>query len=301
MVTTVSDLCEHYLSRKILAPITKKNYRKIVARFERLATSVIARIDEDVCLDWRNRILEEASIETYNSYLRCLRALFSYGVERRLISDNPFKYIELMPNHSRRPKGVSTEVYEAAIRFLGSPNSLAPNWFWLLLVKFMAYTGVRARQVVTLQWRDLDFDNLVVHLRVAGSKTRREWEIPMPSSLVEPLRDLYERSRMNGLREVRPEDQVFNVTLFYKRYKGNSMSIAQINGFYRRLSDAIGHKISSRRLRHALATNLANVGNPDLFAIQELLGHTDIRTTRRYVKTDVERIRRLLKQAGIRA
>ncbi len=301
MVKTVSDLCEHYLSRKILAPITAKNYLKIVARFERLATPVIARIDEDVCLDWRKRILEEASVETYNSYLRCLRALFSYGVERRLVSYNPFKYIELTPNHHRRPKGVSAEGYEAAIRFLESPNSLAPNWFWLLLVKFMAYTGVRARQVVTLQWRDLDFDGLVIQLRVAGSKTRREWEIPMPSSLVEPLRDLFERSRMNGLREVRPEDQVFNVTLFYKRYKGNSMSIAQINGFYRRLSDAIGHKISSRRLRHALATNLANVGNPDLFAIQELLGHTDIRTTRRYVKTDVERIRRLLKQAGIGA
>ena len=299
MIVTASQLLEHYLSRKVLAPITVKNYRKIVVRFESVTTPMIELINEDVCLAWKNRVLEETSIETYNSYLRCLRALFSYGYARGIVPDNPFKQIEFQPNHHRRPKGVTDEGYRAAIRYLESPDGLAPGWFWALLVKFMACTGVRARQVVNLQWRDLDFENMIAHLRVSGSKTRREWEIPLSLSLAEPLRDLHKRSGLNGLRRVTPEDQVFNVTLFYERYWGSVMTVSQVTGFYRRLSEAIGHKISSRRLRHSLATRLANVGSPDLFAIQELLGHTDIRTTRRYVRTDVERIRLLLSQAGV--
>ncbi len=301
MIKTVSELLDHYVSRKPLAPLTIRNYRNIVDRFECVATGFIKLIDEDVCLAWRSRILNEVSPVTYNSYLRLMRALFNYGVSRNLVPHNPFKLLYFYPNEIRRPRGITDDVYHTAIQHLKIHNDPAPGWFWLLVVRFMAHTGVRARQLVSLKWHDLDWDNLVIHLRAEGSKTRREWEIPLSANLVKPLEDLHARSV--DASGTGPEKQVFNVTLFnselHTPYKGNSLTVDQVNGFYRRLSDRIGVRITSRRLRHYLATKLANCGHPDLFAIQELLGHTDIRTTRMYVKTDVERIRRLMQNAGI--
>jgi len=301
MVQTVMDLLEHYISRKPLTPLTIRNYRSIVTCFSQLATPTISEIDEEICLRWRKHLLQRRSIVTYNSYLRLLRALFSYAMERNLVSSNPFKLLYFSPQQAKRPETVSDKALADAMRYLESHDSPAPGWFWSLVLNFMACTGVRARQLVTIEWRDLDWNELVVHLRASGSKTRREWEIPLPSSLVEPLQQL--RSRAEAVRGMNPGDQVFNVTLFsqglHTRYKGNFMKVEQVNGFYRRLSDRIGIKISSRRLRHRLATKLANCSAPDLFAIQELLGHTDIRTTRIYVKTDVNRIRQLMAQVGI--
>ncbi len=295
MIYTVSDLVEYYIDRKMLAPITARNYRKIATRFERLATPRLDLIDEELCLAWRNRVLKDASAETYNSYLRSLRAIFGYGLSKGVISHNPFSHLCFHPNNIRRPKCISDSVYKQAVRYLQSHDNPAPAWFWLIVVKFQATTGVRARQVTNIQWRDLDFDNMVIRLRVSGSKTRREWEIPLSESMAESLNELRSRAGVAA----GPNNQVFNVTLFNPRYKGSVMTVPHVNGFYRRLSEKIGHKISSRRLRHTLATRLANVQSPDLFAIQELLGHTDIRTTRMYVKTDVERIRALLVQAGV--
>ncbi len=301
MVHTVMELLEHYISRKPLTSLTIRNYRSIVLCFSRLATPEIDRIDEEVCLIWRKYVLQVRSAATYNSYLRLMRALFSYGVERGLVDSNPFKLLYFSPQYTTRPKGVTDDVLKAAIEYLDSHDNPAPGWFWSLVVRFMAQTGVRARQIVALEWRDLDWDNLIIQLRASASKTRREWEIPLPSSLVEPLQHLHTRSAAQ--HKTGPNDQVFNVTLFnqglHTHFAGNSMKVEQLNGFFRRLSDKIGARISSRRLRHYLATKMANCGNPDLFAIQDLLGHTDIRTTRMYVKTDVERIRQLMMQVGI--
>src|SRR5690606_25062531 len=100
------------------------------------------------------------------------------------------------------------------------------------------------------------------------------------------------------------EDPVFNVRLFYSRYKINKknpghLTGEQITGLYKRLSVAIGHRFGVHATRHTVATELCNPADgsePDLFSIQQLLGHTMLSTTRGYVSTKVETIRRTVEK-----
>jgi len=194
MITTIKELLDHYISRKPLASLTIYNYNKIVARFGSKATTKINLINEDTCLAWRAQLESEVSTATYNSYLRFMRALFSYAVEQKITPDNPFKRLYFSPQYVTRPKGITDKVYMDAIRYLETYDNPSPGWFWVLLVKIMAKSGMRARQAVSLQWCDMDWDNLIIHLRASGSKTRREWEIPLPASLIEPLQNLHVKS-----------------------------------------------------------------------------------------------------------
>jgi|GEM_PF-5065949 len=80
------------------------------------------------------------------------------------------------------------------------------------------------------------------------------------------------------------------------------MTITQLNDFYSRLSSEIGFRVGCKVLRHSLATHLANssdIGEGYLFALKDLLGHTDIRTTQIYVSGNVGRIRKMLNDSGI--
>lgn len=88
-------------------------------------------------------------------------------------------------------------------------------------------------------------------------------------------------------------NQMFNVTSFYPRYSGTALTEAQVTGFFKRLTQVSGIQVSAHRLRHTLATELTRGENRDLKAVQDLLGHTDIRTTMGYVHTNTDQMRRL--------
>jgi hypothetical protein len=206
------------------------------------------------------------------------------------------------PGASGRPPRVADQVARGAGRRLRSAplnvgNTLYPRWFWRIVVLTLYYTGMRRRQLVSLRWRDIDFDKAEILLRYEGSKTRRQWEIPISEGLMPELLKLRERTcKHRGLVDSTKlvDDQVFNVTLFYKRYRGTRMTSDQLTGFFRRLGEISTVPVSAHRMRHTVATELTRGDRPDVQAVAALLGHTDIRTTLRYVHTDTAQMRRLL-------
>ncbi|MBL7001100.1 MAG: tyrosine-type recombinase/integrase, partial [Gammaproteobacteria bacterium] len=90
-----------------------------------------------------------------------------------------------------------------------------------------------------------------------------------------------------------PNSQLFNVTLFYDRYKGEEMSEEQVSGFFRRLSKGLEFNISPHMLRHTMATEMAKTGQ--IKTLQQILGHSDISTTMNfYVHPDINQLRSLV-------
>ena len=69
-----------------------------------------------------------------------------------------------------------------------------------------------------------------------------------------------------------------------------------MGGFFKRLSKQLAGKVSSHRLRHTMATQLAKGPNRDLKALQQVLGHTNLKTTLEYVHPELEQLRSFLNQ-----
>ena len=313
---TMRDLLDRYLRDNLLRPASIRAYRNVTLQLikDRVAPRDdldLAEVTHDLLIAWRTQILKRARPTTWNYYRTHLRALLNYAEVMGWVTVSPLKQVKSAPVGTPERRAVPQESISRLLAQLtddyGQPysigNMLYPRWFWRTVVLTLYYTGMRRRQLVALCWRDIDFDKAEILLRYEGSKTRREWEIPIAEGLMPELLKLRERTlrQRQGHDGRQPtdyrtidQDQVFNVTLFYKRYRGTGLTTDQVSGFFRRLANASGVAVSAHRMRHTVATELTRGEQPNVTAVAALLGHTDIRTTLRYVYTDTAQMRRLL-------
>jgi len=92
--------------------------------------------------------------------------------------------------------------------------------------------------------------------------------------------------------KVRPSSRAKKVFLVEKgRFKGKPISVRGIQHRMQYYSQKAGLKVSCHQLRHTMATQLLNA-DADLVTIQDLLGHTRIKTTQRYCQVSNIKVQR---------
>ena len=74
-------------------------------------------------------------------------------------------------------------------------------------------------------------------------------------------------------------------------YRGTSISVRGIQKRIEYYAQKTNLKISCHQLRHTMATQLLNA-DADLVTIQDLLGHTRIKTTQRYARISNLKVQR---------
>lgn len=137
-------------------------------------------------------------------------------------------------------------------------------------------TGMRRAELLGLTVFDIHLDVDIISVIGKGNKQR---EIPISPLLKRVLR------RYLGLRESYCKETSYSSPALIVTKSGSKMSISGFNQIFRKLKEDL--KIPKGRLsphtwRHTFSKAfLLNGGN--LFALQKLLGHEDISTTRVYV------------------
>jgi len=134
----------------------------------------------------------------------------------------------------------------------------------------LAYgAGLRVSEVTSLRVQDIDVDQLVIHLKHAkGNKDRITI---IPESLTDALRGMCMAKT--------PDDYVFGSE------RGGSLSTRSLQQVFAIAlqKSGITKKATFHSLRHSFATHLLENGT-DIRYVQELLGHSNIRTTQRYTQ-----------------
>lgn len=134
----------------------------------------------------------------------------------------------------------------------------------------IAYSGgLRVSEVVNLKAKDIDTDELVLHIK--GAKGNKDRITVFSSDLVTDLRTLLNGRLVN--------DYVFISDQGSRLTERTAQKI-----FYSSLDRAgIKKEATFHSLRHSFATHLLENG-VDVRYVQELLGHANIRTTQIYTK-----------------
>jgi integrase/recombinase XerD len=127
-----------------------------------------------------------------------------------------------------------------------------------VIVMMLLDTGMRRGELLNLKWSDIDLDNGSVIIRKTKSNKFRIVRMGI-------------KTRRALLKILRSEGQVIRL-----RPSGLRM-------VFRRLSDRSGVKVTPHMLRRTCATWHLASGTPEI-ALQSFLGHSDLSTTRRYVK-----------------
>lgn len=136
----------------------------------------------------------------------------------------------------------------------------------LLLIGYGA--GLRVSEIVTLQWRDILFDEMKIHLK--NAKGKKDRMVMLPYSIVEYLKLFRETS--DGKQYV-----------FEGQFAGEPYSTRSVQEIMRTALEKSGleKKATVHTLRHSFATHLLENGT-DIRYIQGFLGHASIKTTMIY-------------------
>ena len=92
--------------------------------------------------------------------------------------------------------------------------------------------------------------------------------------------------------KVRPFSRAKRLFLVNKgRFRGQPLNVRGIQHRMKYYSKKAGFKVTCHQLRHTMATQLLNA-DADLVTIQELLGHSRIKTTQRYCRVSNLKVER---------
>jgi integrase len=296
------ELLQAYLKSHVLRESSIRNYRQIIRTIQKdLKVSFLNEVTEEAVLDWRNAILSRTSAITWNNYHTHMRALFNFALKKNWITTNIFLEVKKVRAPKLRKKTIELASLDSMLMTIQQyPDKFDPPWFWTTIIKVLFFTGMRQQQLLSLKWRDINFENREIFLTLEGSKTHREWAIPLPHGCQDVLLYLKEQTqRLQGPVAMR-DHPVFYLHLFNPKFSGFGLSKHQIEGFFKKLSRLSGERISAHRLRHTMATLMAQSGeNPDLKSLQYILGHTNIRTTMEYVEPKKEHLENFLNQLSL--
>jgi integrase/recombinase XerD len=160
------------------------------------------------------------------------------------------------------------------------------------ILEVLYATGCRASEVVNLRLEDTHLEGAFIRCTGKGRKQR---VIPLGRPAIQALRQYLGEFRPRLLRGL-ASPWVF-VSRGGKKLTREMLWVI-VKKYVRRLG--LPGKVSPHTLRHSFATHVL-AGGADLRLVQELLGHSNIRTTQHYTHVDRERLRSIHQQFHPRA
>ena len=163
---------------------------------------------------------------------------------------------------------------EEVDKLLDIPTNTPFDYRNKAMLELLYGTGLRISEMLDLKVGDVDFENCIVRCFGKGSKERI---VPIGEYIIEYLNLYLENGRRVLLNNKKMTDY-----LFLNNHGGRISRFSFFKILKRLLKEkGIKKDVSPHSLRHSFATHMLENG-ADLRSIQELLGHSDIATTKIY-------------------
>lgn len=210
--------------------------------------------------------------------LTAIKNLHKYLYKQKILKKDIIEFIERPKLKKQLPNTLSIKEVEI---LLDISLKTAFDYRNKAMLELLYGTGLRISELVSLTIHSIDFENCII--RVMG-KGKKERIIPLGEYSMNSLKQYMDR------REKMMKGYI-NESLFLNNH-GKPITR---QGFFKILKKLLKEKglnenISPHTLRHSFATHLLNNG-ADLRSIQEMLGHSDIATTKIYTHVSNKKIK----------
>ena len=207
---------------------------------------------------------------TVNRELSVLSKLFTLAVRHEKADLNPCQSVERFALDNERVRYLTEDEEQRLFQAMGENQQLKD------IVTVALHTGMRRGEIFNLKWFDLDFDRGLIQVRKTKTKLNRV--VPMNARVREVLN-----------QQTRTSEFIFTSDKTGGRLKDvkKAFNTARV--------EAGIPDFQLRDLRHSCATRLSDRGE-ELVTVAEILGHTDIRMTKRYSHGMQERKREALEK-----
>jgi len=271
-----SDFLNYCVFEKGLSNKTKESYANDLKIYQKY-------LNKAHCNNFKVEEITEKDIESFLKYqinlndktttiahkLTTIKSFHSYLLREKIVTKDVALTIKRPKLKKSLPKTLSLE----EVNILLDINlTTAYDYRNKAMLELIYATGLRVSELTNLTVNNIDFTNCIIRLVGKGNKERI---IPIGEYSIYYL-SLYLEQRNYLLKKTNDEALFLN---------NHGRKITR-QGFFKILKNLLQEKglnknISPHTLRHSFATHLLNSG-ADLRSIQEMLGHSNIATTKIY-------------------
>lgn len=285
---------EHLAGERRYSPRTREAYRRDLAALQAYCRR--HRIDDwarlsgaDVRAFAAERHRGGLSGRSVQRLLSSVRSFYRFLLREGVVESNPAVAVPAPKGRRRLPRTLDADQVARLLENTAPTGPLAVRD--RALMELLYSSGLRLAETVALDCADIDLDDGTVQVTGKGAKTRI---VPVGRHARAALRRwLAVRA---GLAHPDAGDALF---------LGRGGRRLGARAVQRRLADwarraGLDARVHPHRLRHSFASHLLE-SSGDLRAVQELLGHSDIRTTQVYTHVDFQHLARVYDVAHPRA
>lgn len=255
-----------FLKRRNLSAHTVKNYINSLGHFVVWIKSPIESVSRADVGTYIDHLMDKAlKPETINAHLNRIRQFYHYLIEQEQLDIiNPVQGVPKVRVPKPLPKHLQDRQAQA---FLEVPKRPRDQAMFLLMLR----CGLRVEEVANLTLDVIEFRRR--RLWVQNGKGGKDRIVYVSDDAMDALIEYL---------KIRPEAKGRKVFLVEKgTYKNQPISVRGIQKRMEYYTKKTNINISCHHLRHTMATQMLNADS-DLETIQDLLGHSSIRTTQRY-------------------
>jgi len=208
---------------------------------------------------------------TVNIHIGLVRKILHYAKEKKYIHEINFKF-PMLPESQKTAAFLSPKELPAFLRQLSYSMAYRRSLFGIC-------TGLRPAELAYLSWDDIDLAMRTARIRSKPPawtiKTKQERVVPLNNTALRILRDL---------RKERKGPWVFSTGPKPVKSIRKALDTAATNA-------GIKRRITPNMLRHTFATH-ALMRGADIKSVSEILGHSSIETTMKYLHAIKEQLQR---------
>ena len=278
----IVDFIQYCLFEKGLTDQTVSSYQNDLDVYLSFLQDKNVFLVKDITSDYIKEFLKirgnSESTSTVAHNLTVIKNFHKYLIKENIVKEDVSLFISRPKLQKRLPRTLTVEEVDLLLDItLNTPFDYRNK----AMLELMYGAGLRVSELVSLTLNQIDLENGLI--RIMG-KGRKEREIPIGEYGVYYLK-LYLEHRGMLIKNHRQEDALF--------LNNHGKQITR-QGFFKILKQLLLDKglnpdVSPHTLRHSFATHLLSHG-ADLRSIQEMLGHSDISTTKIYTHVSDEKV-----------
>ncbi|HEC74091.1 MAG TPA: tyrosine recombinase XerC [Methylophaga aminisulfidivorans] len=289
----VDDFLDNLALQRRLSENTVKSYRRDlnqlvdfaeqqnIQHWSELKTSQVRQF---IALEHRKGL----SGRTIQRMLSAARSFYQFLIRQGLIDTNPAQAVQAPKTEKRLPSTLDVDQMSALLDQT-HPDTFVATRDRAMMELFYS-SGLRLAELASLDLRDIDFGDHLLHVTGKGNKDR---VCPFGSKALAALQDWLDKRDSLGF---------YNQTAVFITQQGRRLGVRSIQKrlAYWGKKQGISDHVHPHRLRHAFASHMLE-SSGDLRAVQELLGHADISTTQIYTHVDFQHLAKVYDSAHPRA
>lgn len=222
---------------------------------------------------------QKYSNNTINKFTEMVKMVYQFNAVNNFIDGNPIRDLKKLKKEIVEtiiiPRKIKLEIFNWL-------NKLSNDNVFNLRDKIIIYllneTGIRLNELVNLKTKNIDLETNTIHLDFTKTGVPRDVYF---TNETKKYIELY-------LNKVEP-----NAFFFQNLVDHKPMQKVTVNKLLARIQRELGieQSISAHKWRHSLATELMNSSIP-LKEIQNVLGHTELNTTQKYLHSNQEKTKK---------